>query len=72
MSDVIDRCCCECGNHFDGYPEDDYCSKCWDDLNLGQIQDVWPHKEPAPAPRCEDTIDMFNQDLANKKGMGMV
>lgn len=33
MSDeLLDRCCCECGNHFDGYAEDDYCSECYDKL----------------------------------------
>jgi len=26
---IIDRCCCECGNHFDGTAEDDYCPKCY-------------------------------------------
>lgn len=32
-----DRCCCECGEHFDGTLEDDYCSDCWDKLGLGEI-----------------------------------
>lgn len=35
--DDHDRCCCECGDHFDGTLEDDYCWKCWDALGLGDI-----------------------------------
>jgi NMD protein affecting ribosome stability and mRNA decay len=27
--DDHDRCCCECGDHFDGSLEDDYCAKCF-------------------------------------------
>lgn len=27
-----DRCCCECGTHFDGTLEDDYCPSCFDKL----------------------------------------
>ena len=30
--EIVDRCCCECGNHFDGESDDDYCPKCWDEL----------------------------------------
>lgn len=29
---VVDRCCCECGDHFDGTMADDYCSDCYDKL----------------------------------------
>ena len=27
-----DRCCCECGAHFDGTLECDYCPDCFDKL----------------------------------------
>ena len=33
FDEIIDRCCCECGEYFDGTDEDDYCSDCWTDLN---------------------------------------
>lgn len=32
---IVDRCCAECGEHFDGCKMDDYCSDCFDELNLG-------------------------------------
>lgn len=35
--DDHDRCCCECGNHFDGALIDDYCFDCWGALGLGEI-----------------------------------
>lgn len=31
-NEIIDRCCCECGDHFDGTAEDDYCNSCWESL----------------------------------------
>lgn len=33
--EIVDRCCFECGEHFDGYPEDDMCVACWDDYYGG-------------------------------------
>lgn len=35
MDDNTDRCCAECGNHFDGTPEDDYCTPCYERLEGG-------------------------------------
>ena len=29
---IIDRCCYECGNHFEGTAEDDLCPKCYQKL----------------------------------------
>lgn len=65
LDDTVDRCCCECGNHFEGYPEDDYCSACWDSLGLGELPDFLVRKAEVNV-RCEDTIDMFLQT----EGMG--
>jgi hypothetical protein len=31
-TEMIDRCCCECGDHFEGTAMDDYCFKCYEDL----------------------------------------
>ena len=39
--EIVDRCCSECGDHFDGSPDDDYCGNCWDKLypELNFIED---------------------------------
>ena len=37
--DDYDRCCCECGDCFQGTLEDYYCYECWNSLGLGEIED---------------------------------
>lgn len=31
-SNIIDRCCCKCKNHFEGTMDDDYCLNCYGEL----------------------------------------
>lgn len=40
--DNVDRCCCECGDHFVGSTDDDYCYKCWNKLGFGEVGRIWP------------------------------
>jgi len=32
LRDLEDRVCCECGVDFEGSPDDDYCSGCYDEI----------------------------------------
>lgn len=31
-NEIVERCCCECGDWFDGTSEDDYCPPCYEKL----------------------------------------